>query len=69
MLTFCGAFWPLGSRGLALRGLSSLQCLAGLPVLLRLGLVRGRLRVVTAGCSWRVTLSEAREWRPATAVR
>jgi hypothetical protein len=27
MLRFCGAFWYLGSRGLALRGLSSLQCL------------------------------------------
>jgi len=29
MFTLCGAFWSLGSRGLAVRGWSSLQCLAG----------------------------------------
>src|SRR5258708_24500125 len=59
----------LGFAGTGLALLSSLQCVAGLPVLLTLAFVWGRLRVVTSGCSWRGTLSEGREWRRAAAVR
>ena len=53
MLTFYGAFWSLGSRGLALRGLSSLQCLAGVTRAPEVGpgpgqASRGHVRVLVA---------------------